>query len=207
MAVLQDPDTPANLAKIDADWKNQRVAIFPRGLNSGGMYAVRATSGVLAAALAVNAPVFGMRQNAAPVRNIFINRIDMSFGCTVAFTTGSQVGFYMERFSVANLAGGTAYTPIRYDTGFPASEAQDIRASTTAALTSAGVTFEGFQVPMMSFASPLLGQMVGPFTVLDSSETGPFRLRAGEGLCIRNLVVWPAAGTGVLLCRVVWEER
>jgi hypothetical protein len=206
MATINDTTT-GDATKVDADLKNARVGIYPRGLNGGGVYSVRATTGILTAALAVDAPIFGMREAAVPTRNAYILRIDIGFGCTVAFTTGSQVGFYMERFSVANLAGGVAQTPIRYDTTYGTSELQDIRASTTAALTSAGVTFEGFKVPLFSFASPTLSQMIGPFTCFDASEAGPFRLRAGEGFCIRNLVVWPAAGTGVVSCRIGWEER
>lgn len=206
MAVLEDPVT-ADTHRIDADWRSARVSVYPRHLNSGGIYATRATTGILAAALAVDAPVFGLREAAAPTRNVFILRIDIGFGCTVAFTTGSQVGFYMERFSAANLGGGNVSNAFRYDTAYAVTELLDARVATTAALTTAGVTFDGFKVPLISFPSPLLGQVIGPFTCFDASETSPIRLRAGEGLAIRNLVVWPAAGTGVMFSRVVWEER
>jgi hypothetical protein len=194
-----------DVATIDPGQKAVRVALYKP---EGEFYMARATSGILAAALAVDAPVFAMRHGAAAVKAAYIHKIDIGFGATVAFTTGSQTGFYLQRFSVAALAAGTSYLAsiLRYDTA-DASEMGDLRASTTAALTSAGVTFAADSVPLISFPGPTLNQMIGPVTVFDSTESAPIKLAAGEGLCLRNLVVWPAAGTGVLTCRVVWAER
>jgi hypothetical protein len=194
-----------DVATVDPVEKAVRVASYKP---AGEFYMARATSGVLAAALAVDAPIFAMRHGAAAAKTAYVHKIDLGFGCAVAFTTGSQVGFYLQRFSVAALAGGTSYLAsiLRYDTA-DASEMGDLRASTTAALTSAGVTFAADSVPLLSFASPTLSQQIGPLTLFDSTESAPIKLAAGEGICIRNLVVWPAAGTGVVSCRVVWSER
>jgi len=71
----------------------------------------------------------------------------------------------------------------------------------------AGVTFAGQKVPILNAGSPLLGQMIGPFTAFDASESAPIILKAGEGISLRNLVVWPAAGTAVIHSRVTWAER
>ena len=54
-----------------------------------------------------------------------------AFGCTVAFTAGSQLLFALERFSVATPTGGTQYTPMKHSSGSPASAVTDCRASTT----------------------------------------------------------------------------
>ncbi len=199
----------ATQMEVDSDWFSARMSAYPRELNGGGIYSVRATTGVLAAALAVDAPVFGMREAAAPTRNAYLLRVQAAFSWVVAATAAQQFGFYFERFSAANLAGGTAANvPMRHDTTYPATELQDIRVSTTAALTSAGVTFDGSKVPFMGWTNSAIGTGVNDMPVVfDHSEGGPIRLRAGEGLSVRNLIVWPAAGTGVLTMRWTWEER
>jgi hypothetical protein len=194
--------------EVDSDWRSRRVSIYPRHLNSGGIYTVRMTTGVLAAALAANAMVAGIREGAAPSRNIYIMRIQASFSWVIAATGSQQFGFYLERFSAANPTGGSAYVPMRLDTTYPATEAQDIRASLTAALSVSSLVFDGNAVPIMGWTSVAIGTGVLDMPVLwDASEGGPIRLRAGEGIALRNLILWPAAGTGVLTMRWTWEER
>jgi len=200
MAVIQSGAT-SDLLTVEPVGKAIRVAEYPKDAN---FYSVRAATGVLGAALAAGATLFSMRQAAAPTKSIYITGIDVQFACTVAFTTASQQLFVIERFSTATPSGGTAYTPLRHSTSYPASEAVDIRASTTAALTVTSVVFEGFQVPILGAASPLVSSTVG--ASFDLRE-GPIRLQANEGLCIRNVVVWPAAGTGVLTAQIRWNER
>lgn len=167
-------------------------------------HTVRATTGVLGATLAAGSTVFAMRHAAAPTRDVYVTGIQAQFAATVAFTTASQQLFALERFSTATPSGGTAYTGMKHDTGSAASGLGDIRAATTAALTVTSVVFDGNTVPLLGTASPVVSStIVGPY--LDFSQS-PIRLRAGEGLCIRNIVLWPAAGTGVLTASVTWYE-
>ena len=194
-----------NFCEVDGGVLAQRVSKYPKHTSAGvGIsYSVRGTTGILAAALAAGAALFGIRQASSPTKSIYITQIRATFACVVAFTTGSQVGFVLERFSVANLAGGTAFTPLRHDTSQGASEAQDIRAATIAALTVTGVTFQGFQTPIIDLSSPTLAAVVPPVE-LDYRDN-PIRLQAGEGLAVRNLLVWPVAGAGVLGLSIKWE--
>ena len=84
------------------------------------------------------------------------------------------------------------------------SSVTDCRASTTAALTVTSVVFEGNQIPLFGFASRQCRSTTRP---VPDYNNDPIRLATGEGLAIRNVVIWPAAGTGVLTAMVSWVDR
>lgn len=190
-----------------------------------GSYIASLTTGVLAATLAADAPIFGIRCGPTQAevlptagiitkpRFVYISEIGLSVNGVVAFTAAQQFGLYLERFSVANLAGGAAALISKVnETGAPdptcltgGPEGGDTRVATTAALTVVGVTFDGKKIPLSAAWSA-----VGPGALAQSVTTfydNPLRLAAGEGLAIRNLVVWPAAGTGVVSGYVKFDER
>lgn len=194
------------ILEVETTLKAARTTIYPREVF--GLHSIRATTGVMTAALAVDAPVFGIRAAAAPTKDTYITRICGSFSWVVAATAAQQFGFYWERFSAANLAGGVAALVMKHDTNHPTIQAQDVRVSAAAALTVAGVTFDGNKVPFMSWTNSAIGTGVLDMPVLfDGDVEGPIRLRAGEGISFRNLIVWPAAGTGVAAFRITVEER
>lgn len=169
----------------------------------GAAFAVRATTGILAAALAADATVFAMRALTAGKR-AYVTKITAGFACTVAFTAGSQQLFVADRFTTATPTGGTAYTPHKKASGMAASVVTDARASTTAALTVTSVVFEGNRIPLLSMGSPAVAS--DRHVVHDFSDD-PIVLATNEGLCIRNAIVWPAAGTGIFHGSVEWYER
>lgn len=173
--------------------------VSPRQANA---YAVRATTGILGAALAAGATVFAMR-NITGTKKVYITRVVVGFHATVAFTAAAQQLFVGERFSAATPTGGTAYTPAKRATTMATSMVTDARASTTAALTTTSVVFEGAQIPLLSCASPAVSTDRSLIHVFDQ----PIVLASGEGWAIRNVVVWPAAGTGILHGSVEWYER
>lgn len=187
------------------------------------------TTGALAAALAVDAPVAAIRcgptqtDAANPttppasimrgVRRIFITGLEISVSSITAFTAAQQFGLYLQRFSAANMAGGAAALIMKLGSStFPASvalsggaEAGDTRVSTTAALTTAGVTLDATsKIPVYGWTT------VGPAEYgkadLDFRDN-PIRLDLGEGLALCNSVVWPAAGTAVVTATLYFEER
>lgn len=201
MGLTRLGDDAGDIVEIEAIAKSLRVSPYPR---DSRFYTVDASTGILAAALAADTTLFSMRQAAAPTKTIYITGIRVSFACTVAFTAGSQIKFVYERFSTATPSGGTARTPIRHLNTDPASEAADIRAATTGALTVTSVVFEGRQVPILGLASPLVSTVQFQPAPL---PLNPIKLAANEGFCIKNALVWPVAGTGVLTCSVEWEER
>jgi hypothetical protein len=166
-------------------------------------YSARATTGVLGATLAAGSVVFSMYNGGT--KTAYVDRIVVGFGVTVTFTAASQLLFAFERLSVAAPTGGTAYTPMKHSTTQAASTITDVRASTTTALSTTGVTFEGNQIPMCGFGSPAAG-LNNPLTYFDFNDD-PIRLAPTEGLCFRNLILWPAAGTGVITGMVSWADR
>lgn len=195
----------------------------PTGYQTGS-YIVSITSGVLGATLAADSPIFGIRCGPTQTevlptagiitkpRFIYITEIALRVNSVVAFTAAQQFGLYMERFSVANLAGGAdALISKVNETGAPlptctpgGAEAGDARVATTATLTSAGVTFDGKKIPIYGWST------VGPadygFQRIQCIDN-PIRLGLGEGLSIRNSVVWPAAGTGFVTGYCKFDER
>src|SRR3954470_3969440 len=93
-----------------------------------GQYTVDLTTGVLAAALAADAPLFAIRcgpTQTDPIlpgglnavgsskRRIYITEIGLRVRSVAAFTATRQFGLYLGRFSVANMAGGAAVAPLK----------------------------------------------------------------------------------------------
>jgi len=190
MAIIKGGTTGA-LTEVGSASKGARI-VSPGGSDAegGGAYIVRATTGVLAAALAVDAPIFGIRNG--PTTNtkvVYITNIAIDFDTMVVFAAQQQFGFYLDRFSAANLAGGTAQTPIKVRTGDPNSacltggaEGGDIRMSTTAALTSAGVTFTATPVPIIGWTDPAANKKTSGLRFdFDNANDEPIRLLSGEG--------------------------
>lgn len=190
---------------------------------NGVGYAGSITSGVLAATLAADAPIFGLRNGPTQTgttlgpglldlqRFVYIKEIQLRVSSTVAFTAIQQFGLYIERFSGANLAGGAAGVIQKVSgSGIANSvcltggaQGGDIRVSTTAALTTAGTTFDGNKIPIYGFTG--VGPSDYPVAVIQFQE--PLRLGVGEGLAIRNQIVWPAAGTAIVTGLIQWDER
>jgi hypothetical protein len=216
MAIIKDGQASAGLWRIEPTLDQGLVSVVPWEDGVSGAYMARWTTGVLAAALAVDAPVAGIRNGpTANTKNVYIQEIGVSFAAVVAFTATQQFGLYLDRYSAANLASGTAYTPMKMKDNYPnsacltgAAEAGDIRASGTTLLTSAGVTFQGFKVPILGWSTKLIDSQVGP-AIIDfaGAQSQPLRLAPGEGVALRNLVAWPAAGTGVVSGYIKWLER
>lgn len=188
-----------------------------------GQYLGRWSTAVLAAALAADAPICSLRcgptQTPASIqggtRKVYVQEIGLRFSILAAFTAAQQFGFYLQRFTGANMAGGTATAMITNLHGNGASvtasvctpgggEGGDIRSSTTGALTVAGVTLVGGKIPVYGWTTAAAGADI-PAIVLTFRDA-PLRLDLGEGIALLNSVVWPAAGTGVFTGWIRWAE-
>lgn len=205
-------DFPAQVLRAHPDGKLQQVAVVAERSNTPLFYA-RVSTGVLAAALAVDAPVFGIRNGPTTnTKRVVIVRLKLQFSTQAAFTAVQQFGFYLEKYNTANLAGGQTYEPLKARLEADESvckpggaEGGDIRASTTAALTVAGVTFLGEKVPVYGWNDLAVARDAPWVDAIEPED--PVALAPGEGLAIRNLVVWPAAGTGTLAGFVKYYEE
>lgn len=179
------------------------------------------TTGVLAAALAADAPIASMRvgptQTAGSIQGgtvkAYVRWISLRLASTVAFTAAQQFGLYLQRFSGANMAGGSTRSILNLHENTAAinksvclpggGQAGDFRASDTAALTTAGVTLSGEKITVYGWST--VGPAEYPWVYLDFTER-PLRLDVGEGLALFNKVVWPVAGTAVLNGTIAWDE-
>jgi hypothetical protein len=192
-----------------------RASIYPRVGSAAYVHGIR--TGLLGAALAADAPIFGVRNGtgAGNALNVYLTHLQLMVTTTTAFTAAQEFGWYGQRFSAANLAGGAATElPVRhYGAGASVMETGggaggDIRVSTTTALTSTGVTFDANRrVYLVTWRDQTVN--LRHFDEIKFSEIygSPLKLAPGDGWCIRNLVVWPAAGAAMVHGRLAWEER
>lgn len=198
-----------------------------------GLYSASWQTGVMAAALAADGILAGIRcgptqtdvsqpgsgqqgQGTLVVgqtrRRVYVTELSIQLSITAAFTAVQQFGLYLRRYSAANLAGGNTSAPfLESQSTVVASvataggpEGGEVRVATTAALTSAGVTLDPVKLPVYGWSA------VGPAdyltTILDY-HSEPIRLDLGEGLLLANQIVWPLAGTAVINAKIKWEER
>lgn len=192
-----------------------RASIYPRVGTAAYTHGIR--TGLLAATLAADAPIFSVRNGTggANAVNVYLTHLWLSFTVTTAFTAVQEFGWYGQRFSAANLAGGAATAlPVRhYGAGASVMEpgggaGGDIRVSTTAALTVVGVTFDANRVvPLLTWRAVTVDVRYVEEIKFSEIYGSPLKLAPGEGWAIRNLVVWPAAGVGMVHGRLAHEER
>lgn len=212
MAVKTAGFTTANILEVEAN-KAARTCVLPRGTG----YAINATTGTMAAALTANAAFFAMRSNPSGDIACFIDRIRLQFTTIVAFTTPVTATrrIVLTRGTITGvaLAAGTQITTIAKKSSLDADDSRcqpsiggDCRISTTGALTTTGVTYEGADI-----AAALLihAGAAGGFAdvIWEFSESAPLILQPGELIAIRNGVNnMDAAGTWVGNVQVQWRE-
>jgi len=197
--------------KGDSDDGSGRVNIVARGNG----YSVGAVTGIIGAALAANASVFGMRLDpASPVR-AYIDRIRLDWTTLVAFTTpitaARQLAIW--RGSGAATSGGTAITTatLKHSTSSPSefdvAQGGDLRIATTGALTVTGITFEAQPIQRMTLSHVgAAGAYYERTFEFHATESMEIVLEPGQILTIRNPILMDAAGTWQLGVNVQWRE-
>lgn len=208
MAGIQFADGTTN-------WKGEsatgagRAVIVPRG----EPYFLGAQTGVIAAALAGNASVFGMRLNpsANPLR-AYIERLILDWTTIVAFTTPVTAGRRLAVFrgSGAAATGGTAIAEVvpgistAPASQFNTTQGGDVRIATTAALGVTGITFEAQPAAVMNVTH--VGA-AGAYLQMTFELGSPIILEPGQILAVRNgSAAMDAAGTWQLGVNVQWRE-
>lgn len=212
MSFLQDGRGIAANQAVEATSKAARVCVVPRTTNS---YAVAATSGIIAAALAANSSVFAMRLDPGAGVRAYIERMRVQVTTLTAFTTPVTAARRLALFrgSGAAASGGTALTPAAKWTAaaalsqFTAAEGGDARIASTGALTVTGITFETTSLREMSMAHiGASGAFAEHNLEFSAGESCPIILEPGQLIAIRNPVVMDAAGTFQLAVSVDWHE-
>lgn len=229
MAVINDPTTAANVARVGMAsgmvWTPTHTASGPLPIGAGGAYRISMTSGTVAASLAADAELFQFRYVTAASRVCLVFGITVSASMIATPTAGTtpvnmQLVARVARSWSANGTGGTAATLTtnnqKLRTAHATTEVADIRMATTAALgagtktldsqniggTTAGIYFDlaaGDASNVLIPQTNLLGEFTGGLAF-------PLVLANNEGFVIRNGVVLPATMTWNLVANVLWSE-
>lgn len=195
-------------------WKGEassgagRTVVVPRG----DSYLIGAQTGTIAAALAANATVFGMRLDPGTTNRAYIDRLKVDWTTIVAFTTPVTAGRRLALFrgsgaattggtSLAEMVRGVSTAPASQ---FDVSEGGDVRVATTGALGVTGITFEAQPAAIMSLAH--VGA-AGNYVHYEFELEAPIVLEPGQIFVVRNgSAAMDAAGTWQLGVNVRWFE-
>lgn len=184
-----------------------------------GHYRIGACTGTLAAALAANAQVFQFKWTHATNLAV-ITYIQVRFKTLTVFTSATLTDFGMDMFRVTSYAAGGGGTTLGAPSKMRASMGNSlvggINISTTAALTAAttldaaaicqSIGHPNKRTPATAIEEPLDQVPLLLFNPDLGHGEHPLVLAQNEGFVIRNRVVWPAAGTGVVQVEMSWTE-
>lgn len=199
-------------AEVEANTKALRSVIRPNDYGSLGIYSLGAVSGVMAAGLAANSPIYSFRWSDAS-NLALIRKVILSAGNTgTAFAAGvaSFNCFVARSWSVSD-TGGTAITPAtssnRLRVGMGTTLVGDVRRSATATLTAGTRTKDGS--PIGSITTSIIATGGTPLLLpvaIYEARVGEYPLVLGqnEGLVIEATV--PATGTWTFSVTTMWEE-
>lgn len=165
----------------------------------------------------------------ANIKVCAIQRIVAKWRTITGFTAGQEMALDLSvlRGYSASHTGGTALTPFTTTNqqkqagkvtanvtlgGMPPSQMADMRIGTTGALTAGTHVFDPQPIARESYAELAAAATVAPGRMQmeclnqDTVIDYPIVLQPNEGLCVRNVVLMGAAGTGRLIVEVDWLE-
>jgi hypothetical protein len=214
---------------VDPYTHGARTSPRPIDVSSGGAYRHAIRSGTIAATLAANGIIYAFRWGDSSL-NCVVQRIRAQLFANIAFTGAfNDMSMYAKvgRAYTASHTGQTAAVltgnNAKLRTDFPTSKIAtngDIRIANTAVLGGGTVTedtdpFVYSQVGKPNVVNVAAGTeylSAQPLVTLDyepdmGDGVHPLLLEQNEGFIIHNgPVVWPAAGSGVLVVQVQWAE-
>lgn len=229
MSIELKSGASADIATVDPYTKAMRAAVRPIEITGGGQYRHAIRSGTLAATLAANGIIYSFRWGDSSL-NCLIMRIRAQLFANIAFTAAfNDMSMYgkVGRAFTASHTGGTAGTLTgnngKLRTDFATSKIAtngDLRIANTGVLAGGTVTEDADPFVYSTVGKPnivnvasgteyLAGQ---PLVQLDyepdmGDGVHPLLLEQNEGFVIHNgPVVWPAAGTGILVVQTQWAE-
>jgi len=226
MAVINDPNTAANVAAVGAKTYSPLHTLggpFPVG--AGGAYRINMISGTIAASLGANSELFQFRYVTAVARVCLVHGVTVSAAMIVAPAVGTtpvnmQLVGKIARAWTADGTGGTAATLTtnnqKLRTSQATSEVVSARMATTAALGAGTKTFDAqnfggvtggvyFDLAASDIDATLIRQtnLLGEFA---GSLGFPLVLANQEGFSVLSGLVMPATLTWNLSVNVLWSE-
>lgn len=207
--------TTTSIMEVEANTKAARMTLRDIDYGALGIYSLGDNSGIMAAGLAANSPIWSMRWSHA-TNLALIKRVVIGAGCdTVSFAAAAAAfsfgAFIARSFTVAD-TGGTSILPsgsmnkLR-TSGMGTTLFADIRRSATATLTAGTRTLDSQAIGTLT-GGVIAGAgapMLSPFPLFEALPgMHPAILAQNEGLIIQATV--PGTGTWKFSIRVDWAE-
>jgi hypothetical protein len=200
-------------------FRASRVTARPTDHGALGHYRVAAVTGTIAATLAASAQLFQFKWTDA-TRLAVITYLQWKFKTLTVFTSATLTDFGVDMFKVTSYAAGgggtTLGAPSKMRTNMGASLVGGINIATTGLLTAAttldavaiaqSIGHPNRRTPATAIEEPLDQVPLGLFNPDAGHGEHPLVLAQNEGFVLRNRVIWPAAGTGVLQVEMAWAE-
>lgn len=187
--------------------------VFPIDYGIGGCFHMASKSGVMAAGLAANAPIYAFRWVSTTL-NCILRRVRISaWTTTTGFTAGlMEFDLYRVKSWTAADTGGVTDT-LTGDNGnmrsaMPSSALSEIRHSSTATLTAGTRTVDSQPIDLMVVTAPTTANTLGVSRGLVFEKTGaadhPYVMAQNEGFLIQATV--PATGVWSFSIVPEWDE-
>lgn len=228
MAVINDPSTAANVARVgpvdtSAGGASQHVVIRPDDSGSLGHYYAHVATGTIGAGAPALSEIVQLRYTGGNRLVLYLATLDL-FRSGVAFVAGAYLFDIIRSINwTVDGSGGVTQAPIRMRTTMPASVAT-VRVATTAALGAGtktldpaairairGIVSTAADAMMMGTISSPTNVTVGsvePLLLFPAREAligaYPLVLAANEGVSIRATV--PGTGTWSAAFTLVFSE-
>jgi len=208
-------------------FRTLRITPRPIDYGSGGAYQNCMRSGTIAAVLVVNGILYSFRNPSASLL-VIIHRVRVQLFANLAFTAAfndmscrmhiarSYTTGFTTNGTAATLTGNNA----KLRTTMPTcASIIHILNTSNAGLTGGTATEDTDPMAISNLGKPnVVNAAAGteyvaaqPLITLDyepdmGDGAHPLVLAQNEGFLIRNGLVWPAAGTGVVVVRTAWSE-
>lgn len=225
---LQNQGFGGVIAEVDGTvFRAWRGTARPIDYGAGGSYQNSMRSGTIAAVLAANAVLYSFRNPSATLLAV-IHRVRIQLWANLAFTAAFNDMSCRMHVARAYTAGfttnGTAATLTGNNAKMRTSMATcasviHILNTSNAGLTGGTATEDTDPMAISNIGKPnVVNAAAGteylasqPLITLDyepdmGDGAHPLVLAQNEGFVVRNGLVWPAAGTGVVVVRTAWSE-
>lgn len=224
MAVINDPNTAANIAAVgNKEYSPLHALSGPFPVGSGGAFRLSMQSGTMAVSLVANSELFQFRYVTGASRVCLVYGISISAGPNVAASSAVLMGFRatVARAWTAAGSGGTRATLTgnnqKLRTSQTTSEVSDAGISTTGGLTAGTKTLDAQDIGSVAFGigtgaiTTQVGLQWVPKTNLLGDFAGglayPLILANQEGFVVRTAnAVFPAGATWTFAVDVAWSE-
>jgi len=225
---IQIQGNGGTIAEVDGSvFRAVRVVPRPLDYSTGGAYRNAMRSGTIAAVLVANANVYSFR-NPSSTLTAVIHRVRAQVWGNLAFTAAfndMSLKMHVARsYTATHTTNGTAATLTGNNAKLRTSMATCAAIIHVLNTNNAGITGGTATLDTDPMAISLIGKpnvvnataateylAAQPLMVLDyEPDMGdgamPLTLAQNEGFVIQNGLVWPAAGTGVVVVQTQWSE-